>query len=72
MMALRAASHANWNKRDFQSFIRGCENVGRTDYEGIAHEIIGKTAEDVKAYSATFWARYKEIEGAVFRLTGLS
>jgi len=52
---------SNWNKRDFNYFIRANEKHGREDVAAIANDIEGKTFEEVKEYSEAFWARYKEI-----------
>lgn len=37
----------NWSKRDFNQFIKACEKYGRDDIDNIAHEIEGKTPEEV-------------------------
>ncbi|ORX47010.1 hypothetical protein DM01DRAFT_1339319 [Hesseltinella vesiculosa] len=52
---------SNWSKRDFYSFINACTKYGRNDLDNITTEMEGKTLDDVKRYSKTFWARYKEI-----------
>jgi len=52
---------SNWNKRDFNYFIRANEKHGREDIAGIANDIEGKTYEEVKEYSEAFWKRYMEI-----------
>merc|ERR1712093_703441 len=52
---LSTTGFKDWNKRDYQAFIRGCEKYGRDDFEGIALEV-GKAEEEV------FWERYKEID----------
>ena len=51
---------SNWNKRDFNYFIRANEKHGREDVAAIANDIEGKTFEEVKEYLRP-WARYKEI-----------
>lgn len=51
----------NWVKREFNSFVRGCEKYGRSEYESIAKDIGTKTAEEVKEYSDVFWERGHEI-----------
>jgi SWI/SNF-related matrix-associated actin-dependent regulator of chromatin subfamily A member 5 len=51
----------DWNRRDFQAFIRGCERNGRKSMGMVAQEVEGKTLEQVKQYAAVFWERYKEI-----------
>jgi hypothetical protein len=37
----------NWSKRDFNQFVKACEKYGRDDIDNIAHEIEGKTPEEV-------------------------
>ena len=53
----------NWTKKDFVSFCKANEKYGREDLESITSDIGGKTLEEVKAYAAVFWNRYKEITG---------
>ncbi|KAK4047198.1 chromatin remodeling complex Adenosinetriphosphatase [Microbotryomycetes sp. JL221] len=56
-------SFPNWTKREYQAFIRGCENWGRDNYEDIhQRELMTKTVDEIKAYANVFWDRYKEIE----------
>ena len=58
---LLEAGFSNWNKREFNYFIRANEKHGREDIAAIANDIEGKTYEEVKEYSEAFWRRYKEI-----------
>lgn len=51
----------DWNRRDFNSFVRACEKYGRDNLQAIASEIDGKTEEEVKVYAKIFWKRYKEL-----------
>ena len=44
----------NWNKRDFNQFIKANEKWGRDDIENIAREVEGKTPEEVIEYSGNF------------------
>ncbi|KAK4702238.1 hypothetical protein P7C70_g3988, partial [Phenoliferia sp. Uapishka_3] len=61
--ALIAEGFPNWNKRDYQAFIRGCENHGRADLENIhKYELPGKSLQDVQRYSEVFWQRHKEVD----------
>jgi len=53
---------SNWNKRDFNQFIRLNEKYGREDVENISREVEGKTAEEVVDYSKVFWERYGELQ----------
>ena len=37
-----------WNKRDFNQFIKANEKYGRDDIDKISREVEGKTPEEVK------------------------
>lgn len=56
----------NWNKRDFNQFIKANEKWGRDDIENIAREVEGKTPEEVIEYSGNFYyfTRYKKCSQA--------
>lgn len=41
----------NWNKRDFNQFIKANEKYGRDDIDNIAREVEGKSPEEVIEYS---------------------
>lgn len=43
----------NWNKRDFNQFIKANEKYGRDDIDNIARDVEGKTPEEVMEYSGT-------------------
>ncbi|CAL5219362.1 g1181 [Coccomyxa viridis] len=58
---LLGEGYSNWNRRDFNSFTRACEKYGRESLAEIAREIEGKTEEEVRAYSKTFWERHTEL-----------
>ncbi|XP_016308874.1 probable global transcription activator SNF2L1 [Sinocyclocheilus anshuiensis] len=47
----------NWNKRDFNQFIKANEKYGRDDIDNIAREVEGKTPEEVMEYSGTIHTR---------------
>jgi SWI/SNF-related matrix-associated actin-dependent regulator of chromatin subfamily A member 5 len=51
-----------WNKRDFQQFLNGTAKYGRTNYDGIAEEVDGKTAEEIAEYAKVFWKKYKTLD----------
>lgn len=51
-----------WNKRDFQQFINGMARYGREDWDGIAEEVDGKDADQIKQYAKVFWKKYKTLE----------
>ncbi|GAB0493027.1 hypothetical protein MMPV_004299 [Pyropia vietnamensis] len=49
---------ANWTRREFNGFVRGCERHGRTAIAAIVAEVGGtKTAADVQLYATEFWRR---------------
>lgn len=52
---------SNWSKKDFATFIHACSKYGRKDLESISSDLEGKTLDEVKKYSKTFWSRYKEV-----------
>jgi len=60
--ALLEEGFSNWTKRDFNAFIRACEQSGRTEIASIAEAIEGKTEAEVRAYSEVFWERYSELD----------
>ncbi|KDE09578.1 hypothetical protein MVLG_00473 [Microbotryum lychnidis-dioicae p1A1 Lamole] len=53
---------SHWSKREFQQFIRGCENYGREAYDLIQTEVPTKTADEIREYAQVFWDRYTEID----------
>lgn len=60
--ALLQLGFTNWNKRDFQQFIKANEKWGRDDLDNIAHDVEGKTPEEVREYARTFWERCAELQ----------
>lgn len=52
----------NWSKRDFNQFIKANEKYGRDDIDSIAHEVEGKTPDEVMEYSGLFWERCNELQ----------
>lgn len=54
---LMSKGYTNWNKRDFNAFVRSCERHGREALTEIAKEIDGKTEEEVREYAAVFFER---------------
>ncbi|XP_062558461.1 chromatin-remodeling complex ATPase chain Iswi [Armigeres subalbatus] len=60
--SLLTQGFTNWNKRDFNQFIKANEKFGRDDIENIAKEVEGKTPEEVMEYSAVFWERCHELQ----------
>lgn len=45
----------NWNKRDFNQFIKANEKYGRDDIDNIAREVEGKSPEEVIEYSGLWY-----------------
>jgi SWI/SNF-related matrix-associated actin-dependent regulator of chromatin subfamily A member 5 len=52
----------DWNKRDFNQYIRLNEKYGRDDVSNISKEVEGKTAAEVIEYSKVFWDRCQELQ----------
>ena len=52
----------NWNKKDFQQFVKACEKYGRKDLDSISLEVEGKTPDEVKDYANVFWVRKDELQ----------
>lgn len=44
---LLSKGFTNWNKRDFNAFVRSCEKYGREALKLIAQDIDGKSEEEV-------------------------
>lgn len=51
----------DWNKKDFNQFIKLCGEYGRDDIDSISEEVEGKTPEQVLEYANTFWDRKEEL-----------
>ncbi|EPQ30497.1 uncharacterized protein PFL1_02023 [Pseudozyma flocculosa PF-1] len=60
---LAAEGFSEWTRRDFQSFIKGCERYGRKAISAITAEMPegSKTEREVREYSRVFWERYPEV-----------
>lgn len=55
------ATGFDWNRKDYNSFIKACELYGK-DAHGMIAEVMGnKTEEQVKEYSEVFWTRLDEL-----------
>ena len=44
---LLAQGFTNWNKRDFNQFIKACEKYGRDDMNSISKDVEGKSPAEV-------------------------
>ncbi|KAI9632312.1 SNF2 family N-terminal domain-containing protein [Dioszegia hungarica] len=62
--ALADEGFPDWNRRHFQSFIKGLERFGRDQLDKVAVEIADHTEESVRKYAKVFFERYTEIENA--------
>jgi SWI/SNF-related matrix-associated actin-dependent regulator of chromatin subfamily A member 5 len=51
----------NWNKRDFNQFIKANEKYGRDDLDAICRDVEGKTPDEVMSYARVFWDRCHEL-----------
>ncbi|XP_053398932.1 SWI/SNF-related matrix-associated actin-dependent regulator of chromatin subfamily A member 5-like isoform X1 [Mercenaria mercenaria] len=51
-----------WNKRDFNQFIKANEKFGRDDIDKISREVEGKSPDEVIEYSRVFWERCNELQ----------
>ena len=60
--ALAGEGFPDWQRRHFQSFIKGAEKYGRDAIDKIAFEIEGKTEEEVREYARVFFERHTEIK----------
>lgn len=60
--ALADEGFPDWNRRHFQSFIKGLERFGRDQLDKVAVEIADHTEESVRKYAKVFFERYTEIE----------
>ncbi|MEE6497002.1 hypothetical protein FKM82_002553 [Ascaphus truei] len=65
---LLAQGFTNWNKRDFNQFIKANEKCGRDDIDNIAREVEGKTPEEVIEYSGLLV--FKLLHEVIFTLPG--
>mmetsp|Transcript_29607 Transcript_29607/g.69281 ORF Transcript_29607/g.69281 Transcript_29607/m.69281 type:complete len:297 (-) Transcript_29607:190-1080(-) len=59
---LLRAGFAEWTRKDFNAFVRGCELHGRTSLRRIAEEMEGKNEHEVSKYSSQFWRKHEQIE----------
>jgi len=53
-----------WKKSDYNDFVKGCIEHGRSNIERIAADMPGKDVNEVRRYATVFWERYHEIPGA--------
>ncbi|XP_039114960.1 probable chromatin-remodeling complex ATPase chain [Dioscorea cayenensis subsp. rotundata] len=50
-----------WTRRDFNAFVRACEQYGRNDIKNICSEMENRTEEEIERYAKVFKERYKEL-----------
>ena len=55
------ATGFDWNRKDYNSFIKACELYGKDAHAMIAEVMGNKTEEQVKEYSEVFWNRLDEL-----------
>lgn len=55
----------NWNRKEFQTFIRKTAELGRHETEKISKAIGTKTPEEVEKYSKHFWMNLAELESSL-------
>lgn len=58
---LLSEGFGNWNRRDFNQFLRAVEKFGREDMANISSEVESKTREEVEEYSKVFWEKFSEL-----------
>eukprot|EP00299_Pterocystis_sp_00344_P015497 c7742_g2_i3.p1 GENE.c7742_g2_i3~~c7742_g2_i3.p1 ORF type:complete len:1021 (+),score=256.35 c7742_g2_i3:429-3065(+) len=63
MASLMEGGFSNWTKKDFNNFVRACEQYGRDDVGSISLHVEGKEPQEVQQYHEVFFARYREIDG---------
>lgn len=51
----------SWTKKEYLTFVKGCELYGKHAFELIAEMIGSKSVEEVKKYSDVFWTRLEEL-----------
>ncbi|CAG9327900.1 unnamed protein product [Blepharisma stoltei] len=56
------ATGFEWNRKEYYSFLKGCELYGKEEYALISEVMGSKTMEEVKSYSEVFWQRLDELE----------
>lgn len=49
-----------WNKRDFNQFIKANEKYGRDDIDKISREVEGKTPEEVSLFEFHYFIESQE------------
>ncbi|XP_030836704.1 SWI/SNF-related matrix-associated actin-dependent regulator of chromatin subfamily A member 5 [Strongylocentrotus purpuratus] len=60
--SLLTQGFTDWNKRDFNQFVKACEKFGRDDVESICRDVEGKPQEEVREYLNVFWERCNELQ----------
>ena len=61
---IEASSFINWNRKEFQTFVRSCAEFGRHETSKIAKAIKTKTEEEVIEYSKKFWMNIGQLGGS--------
>lgn len=56
------AGFADWNRKDLNAFVRGCELHGRSNVRAVAAEVEGKSEHEVARYASAFFRKYEQID----------
>lgn len=64
MAHLYQRGYSNWSKREFLTYVKGCERYGRNAVKKIVKELPDKTLEEVLEYGRVFWSRINELQDA--------
>ena len=59
--SLLTQGFGDWNKKDFNQFVKLCAEYGRDDVDSISAEVEGKTPDQVAEYANVFWDRKEEL-----------
>ena len=63
---LMKQGYANWDRKDYNNFIKAMEAYGRNNIDLISRQISNKNKEEIIKYHTTFWSRYKELQGICY------
>ena len=61
----------DWHKKDFQTFIRGCERFGRKDCLQPVADELGRPLDQVEKYSKAFWKNIDLLPDAAKIVAGI-
>ena len=52
---------SDWSRKEYQSYVKGCELYGQSEVDQIAAYIETKTPQEVEDYAEIFWSRIDEL-----------